>query len=113
ISKPDTSRAFTVHVERKARERESADYFLACLDDVRTTLVEAGVSRARIFVLPLGADVVRFHAPVERERARDEAFRLLFVGSQNWVKGLPFLLQAIELLKDRRIHLTIYGPPDD
>jgi glycosyltransferase involved in cell wall biosynthesis len=108
--RPETSHAFAVHVERKARERETADYFLAGLDEVRRSLVAAGVSQDRIFVLPYGADLARFQAPVERPCR--EPFHLMFVGARNWVKGLPFLLRALELLQDRRIHLTIYGAAD-
>jgi len=97
---------FGRHVARKAQERGGADYFLGGLDEVRRTLEQAGVPGGKIFVIPYGADLTVFTPVV---RTPSERLRLLFVGSLSWVKGLPFLLEALALLADPRISLRVFG----
>jgi len=100
---------FQRHVARKAQERERAHYFIGGLGEVRCTLEQAGVPGDRVFVIPYGADLGVF-SPVER--APSETLRLLFVGALSWVKGLPFLLEALALLADPRVSLRVFGGVD-
>lgn len=81
------------HVQRKVRERLAADYFLAGLADVRDSLVSAGVSTDRIFILPYGATLTE-EAFSERSQCHTPV-RLLYVGHQSWQKGLPDLLREL------------------
>lgn len=102
---------YDLHVERKAKERATADYFVAGLDEVKQSLVAAGVAPTKVFTIPYGADLRLFRPPGDGDVREPStgSLRLMFVGHQSWVKGLPDLLDALSLLADPRVELDVYG----
>lgn len=72
-----------------------------------TSLVETGIPRDRIHVVPYGVDVSRFP---QRPQAPDDSgpLRVIFVGSMIQRKGLSDLLDAARLM-GREVHLTLCG----
>lgn len=101
---------FQSHVERKADERRRADYFIAGLADVRDSLTSCGVSPDQIFVLPYGATPPAGLVKVDRP-PQSGTLRLLFVGHQNWVKGLPDLLNSLAPSASK-VELIVVGRHD-
>lgn len=65
----------------------------------------------KVVVLPLGVDVDAFRPRRDRQRNRDEPFRLLSVGRLSAPKGYPILIEAAALLRTRgrNIRLTLVG----
>lgn len=93
-------------VEGCTAEALAADRLLAGSEYVRDTLVQIGVDRARIDLIPYGVDCERFR-PVPR--ANDGCFRILFVGQLSQRKGIKYLLEAVRRLKLPNAELVLVG----
>jgi colanic acid/amylovoran biosynthesis glycosyltransferase len=65
----------------------------------------------KLVVLPLGVDVDAFSPTRSRQRAPGEPFRLISVGRLTAAKGYPVLIEAVNLLRERRrdVRLTLVG----
>jgi glycosyltransferase involved in cell wall biosynthesis len=96
---------------RIAAERREADILLAPSPHVAQCLIENGIARDRIAVLPYGVDVDRFSGR-EKEHVPDQLFRVLYVGRASLGKGLRYLLQAWKSLNLPDAELTIAGGID-
>jgi glycosyltransferase involved in cell wall biosynthesis len=90
------------------RETEMASEFLVASSFTKSTLVEHGAAPESIKVVPYGVDTNRFH-PAASIRSSDEKLRLLFVGRINQRKGIKYLLEALRLVDDARVELTVCG----
>lgn len=80
-------------VEREREELATYDYVFASNPMVEASLLEAGVSAARIIPSSFGWSPSRFAAPSDENR-RSEDFLALFAGSVCVRKGVPQLLAA-------------------
>ena len=96
----------------EAREREEwriADTVVAGSPFVEGGLIECGVPAHKIRVIPSGVDLRRF-APAARagfDGARP--LRLLFVGRVSIMKGVPYLLQALNKLGPKLVQARFVG----
>ncbi len=88
-------------------EASAATHYLVASTFTRNSLVEHGIPPSAIAVVPYGIDLRRFtpaaHKPIQGP------LQLLFVGRINQRKGLSYLLEALHLLPDLDLHLTICG----
>jgi glycosyltransferase involved in cell wall biosynthesis len=93
----------------EVRQARAAKIVLANSEMTAADLVERGVPRERVRVLPFGIDAERYRPPAPHERAaarssfglaRDD-FVVLFVGAHGPRKGLPAALEAMELGRAR------------
>lgn len=91
-------------------ERALADYLIAPSEYVVRCLVEHGVERSRIVQVPYGVDPSRFTP--RRAPERDDHFRVLFVGSIGFRKGVHYLLEAWRRLRLPDASLILAGPAD-
>ncbi|MBL8964079.1 MAG: glycosyltransferase [Phycisphaeraceae bacterium] len=98
----------------------SCDRVLAVSEFVRRKFEAMGVDAGRIRTDHIGTRlnrVVRAHKDVAFEpppfdRDRPRPVRLVFMGFNNWYKGLPMLADSLEMLTPdqlSRLHLFIYG----
>ncbi len=95
--------------DRLAAEPSMAKRFLAASSFTRRTLVENGADPASIRVVPYGVDLERF-SPADTIPAPSAGpLRLLFVGTINQRKGIKYLLEALRLLRSRKVELTVCG----
>ena len=94
--------------QRLVDESQSAAHYLVASSFTRQSLVEHGVSPGAIDVIPYGIDLQRFR-PLPVRAASGASLRLLFVGRINQRKGLSYLLEALNLLAGKDVHLTICG----
>jgi glycosyltransferase involved in cell wall biosynthesis len=78
----------------KFRELEIADFLIACSPLAAQSYQTAGYPRARIFVLPLGAEID--HGLVASVGAHERC-RFVFLGALTSAKGVELLLDAFEL----------------
>ncbi len=94
--------------DRLIAETKMADHFLVASSFTRKTLVENGAKPESIRVVPYGVDLNRF-SPGERRERRTGPLRLLFVGTINQRKGIKYLLEAMRLLGQSPVELTVCG----
>lgn len=102
--------AETSHLARIREERALADVLLAPSPLVVETLVEHGVPRERVELVPYGVDLERF----EPARRRDDGvFRVLCVGAVCARKGTRHLVEAWRRLALPDAELVLVGPATD
>lgn len=99
--------------DRLLKETAMSSRFLAASSFTRRTLIENGVDREAIRVIPYGIDSKRFCPLQKHWRSSHKTLRLLFVGRINQRKGVKYLLEAMRLLDSRDVQLTICGRPVD
>ncbi|MEG9436501.1 glycosyltransferase family 4 protein [Edaphobacter sp. HDX4] len=90
-------------------EPTMASHILVASSFTKASLVEHGISPARISVVPYGVDLERFKPTESRSATKGTKLNLLFVGRINQRKGVKYLLQALELLNRDDVHVTICG----
>ncbi len=98
--------------ERKRREYELADKLLIYSDVHRRSFLRAGFPEDRLFQCPLWVDPALWNrdAPMERSDV-SRPLRILFVGSMNLRKGVPFLLDAVRAC-GKAVQVTLVGSRD-
>ncbi|MBW9221452.1 glycosyltransferase family 4 protein [Methanothermococcus sp. SCGC AD-155-C09] len=82
------------------------DYFVVPSEFVKKSLINEGVDKDKIFVVPFGVDTVKFK-PVEKDYFG--TFKVAFSGNVNLRKGIPFLIRAWKELRLEDAELNIYG----
>lgn len=96
-------------VARLAFER--LDRVIAVTENVRLSLENAGVRAEKIDLIRMCVDTQRFRPRSAGESPRyfteDGSTRLLFVGNGSKEKGLLELLQAVRLLKDKGLRVSL------
>jgi glycosyltransferase involved in cell wall biosynthesis len=93
---------------RRVAEYAVADAVLCPSGFVRESFLRRGVPAERIFVVPYGMSLAE--TPEETAPARDETFRVLYVGQLSPRKGLRYLFEAFSALRHPRKELVIVGP---
>ena len=86
-----------------------AGHWIVASSFSRQTLVEHGVPRERIHVVPYGIDLTRFAAPAYRRSTDSRPLKLLFVGTINQRKGIGYLLEALDQLEPGSVELLVCG----
>jgi len=89
----------------------SCDRVLAVSEFVRELAVSMGVRPELVQTKLIGTRAVK--RLIQPERESDGVLRMVFLGFNNYYKGLPMLVDAIGLLDPalrRRIHLSAHGP---
>lgn len=82
---------------------------LAASSFTRQSLVDHGVAPDSVRVVPYGIDLEKFHPDLTLARPASAPLKLLFVGRINQRKGIKYLLEAIALLPDADLELTVCG----
>lgn len=85
---------------------KSADIFIALSRFLSEMLLDLGVPKERIRILPNGIDVNKFKQGTEKKSEN----LLLFVGRLDPKKGIPILLRSLRYLKTP-VKLVMIGPP--
>lgn len=91
-------------LERKDQELALADLIITPSSFSKKSLDSAGNLGAPIRVIPYGTKPVS----ILRRQSKGEKLRVLFVGGLTQAKGLGYLLDAVDLMKDK-IELTLIG----
>lgn len=95
-------------VERVEEEYELADRIRVSSEWSKTSLVNGGVSAAKIHVVQQPVDLQRFH-PAQTAGTTTGPLRICFVGSLDLRKGFVYLLRALRLLPAESVSLEIIG----
>jgi len=97
-------------VDPRVIDRERAEYDLADAITLPSgfavdSFLGQGVARTKLHLVPYGANLERFH----RICARDQEFRVLFVGSLSVRKGIHHLLQGFARARLSNARLVLVG----
>lgn len=92
---------------RLAAEPAMAQHWIAASSYTRQTLAEHGIPAERVHTAPYGVDAERFAG--RAAGGGGGKLKLLFVGSISQRKGIKYLLEALDLLQDPGIELTVCG----
>ena len=93
-------------IEREEAEYEKADAIIVPSLFAKNSFVEMGVSEQKVYNVPLGVELARFHPTGEPDL---DHFDVLFVGAASIRKGLPYLLESFALLEHPKKRLRIVG----
>ena len=80
---------------RKAAEYALADVILVLSEVERRSFLEQGFAPETLLEIPLWADPALWHPPSERSAASGRPLRVLYIGSGELRKGIPYLLRAV------------------
>ncbi|MFC1539554.1 glycosyltransferase family 4 protein [Candidatus Latescibacterota bacterium] len=92
-------------VEKELKEYEEADYIAIPSNFVKNTFLEYGVSENKLIHVPFGVDLTHFYPSPKM----DDIFRVIFCGTLNIRKGIPYLLQAFSELNLKNAELWLIG----
>lgn len=94
---------------RWKREIELSDYFIVPSEIVSKSLIYSGARREQIFKCPYGT-----YFEVNRKNyVQNLPVEILYVGNVTQMKGIFYLLEAVEHLPKDKYHLTVVGKYDD
>jgi starch synthase len=100
--------------DERAMRRQEFEYAVADAITVpsefaRRSFIEMGVSPEKVVKIPYGVQLSRFRPTRPPE---SDSFDVLFAGSVSLRKGVPYLLQAFQMLKHPRKRLRLAGSVD-
>lgn len=91
------------------KEIDLADGILVASSYVKENLIEHGVNREKIYLLPYGVDLHAFNSPHRSSNDSNHKIRLLYAGAINQHKGIMYLLQAFQNIEQENIELVLVG----
>jgi len=92
-------------IDRQLQEFEKADYIFVASQFAYNGFVQNGVNPNKLFKNPYGANLELFK-PIAK---RDNIFRVIFVGGLRIVKGVHYLLEAVDQLNLPNFELVLVG----
>ena len=84
-------------IKREFEEVELADYILCPSKHVANSFIKFGIPENKFVIIPYGVSLQHFKV---LETPKEEEFTILYVGTVGVRKGIVYLFQALELLKD-------------
>lgn len=95
-------------IDLECAEYEEADCITVPSQFAVRSFIEQGVAFEKIRLLPYGVNLNRFE-PTRRPEA--DRFDVLFVGAMSVQKGIPYLLQAFQMIQHPNKMLHLVGSP--
>jgi glycosyltransferase involved in cell wall biosynthesis len=90
-------------MEREHQEQDLANHIVCGSSFVKDSLVARGVNANKISVISLGRlkdeETIEYPNLLSSPQERGDGLRILFVGSVNLRKGIPYLLEALSQIK--------------
>ncbi len=93
-------------IDRAVAEMDECDYITVPSEFAANSLVENGVDRKKLILLPFGVDTERFR-PREKQ---DDTFRAVFIGQVSVRKGILYLLEGWKGMDLPDSELVVVGP---
>lgn len=97
-------------IEKMKQEYEQTDYIMTLSTNSRQSFIQQGIPAHKILQVPCGTDVEFFIEPPINQR-KDNKFRIIFVGLLNLRKGLPYIIEAWNMLNlpEEKTELLLVG----
>ena len=105
---PRDADAFSVLNDRERREWELADYIIAPSNFVKSSLIDNGVDKSKIFVIPYGV-TQNSGASLSTKRESKKGNRLLFVGEVGLRKGVQYIFESYHQLLSMGFIIQMVG----
>lgn len=83
-------------------EIELADHYICASTVTKKSLIYKSIENEKIKVIPYGVDVHKFKF---KKREPSDTFKIIFIGTINYRKGINYLLEALSLMEN--VELTI------
>ena len=97
--------------EMRLEAYEQCDFILCPSTFVERSFLEKGFAPQRLLKVNFGFDLTSFgNRPQFKQTARDDVFRLLYVGQLNFRKGIRYAVEAFRRLKHPRKEFVLVGP---
>lgn len=101
------------HIPEAYFDRLSAEWELATIVLVNSewskeALIAQGVSREKLLVVPVAFEPSQIS--IRKVANLDRPLTVLWLGTVNLRKGIPYLVEAARILKDCTVHFVIAGP---
>ncbi len=98
------------YYQRLLVEPGVADQVVAASEFSRRTLIDSGLSKEKVKLLPLGFDSEQIHYNESRfERIDNRPLKLLYTGRVTQRKGIYYLLEALSQFSKDEVELDIIG----
>lgn len=89
----------------KEEEYKLAKYIFSISSFVKSSLIKNNICQSKIFDLPIGHKMIKPYI----NKINSTEFKIIYVGSIRDQKGVNLLIQAIDLLNNYKIKLTLIG----
>jgi glycosyltransferase involved in cell wall biosynthesis len=95
--------------ERDRFSQVHADKIIAPSEFVLQYLISEGINPSKVEIVPYGFDFCMKERVLKRYDGRRK-LRILYVGAVNLMKGIPYLLKALDVLSKKHIEVCLVGP---
>lgn len=87
-----------------------ADKIIVVVDEAKSRIESLGIPSEKIVIVSNTLNTNQFD-PMERKGFDKEEFKMLYVGSVNYHRGLQYVIKAISILKEKQIkvHFDLVG----
>ena len=92
-------------VQAQQQEYLETDYICVPSDFVRKSFIDQKVDAHKLIQVPYGVDLKTFCVRAKPDRT----FRVVFAGEVSLQKGIPYLLEAVSMLKIKNMELVLIG----
>jgi glycosyltransferase involved in cell wall biosynthesis len=97
------------YFERNLAELALADLVIVNSEWTEQALIQQGVAKARIEIVPLAYEMSEGSPPVPKRRDGGKT-RVLWLGAVSLGKGVAYLVEAARLLRDEPVEFLVAGP---
>lgn len=98
--------------KRLIEEYKIADFINVPSEFAYTSMLENGIPKEKLNLLPFGVDIDKFSVKKETRKPNSE-YMVLFVGQVGFRKGIPYLLEAWQRLKLKNARLYLVGGEEE
>ncbi len=84
------------------KEIELADHYICASSVTKKSLIYKNLEDKKIKVIPYGVDIDKFKF---KQREQSDVFKVIFIGTINYRKGIKYLLDSLSLMNN--VELTI------
>ena len=92
-------------IAKELKEYDEADYVSIPSTFVKNSFIEMGIGIEKIILNPYGVDLINFRNEINKNRIEKTTIKIVYLGSQSFRKGLPYLFEAINSLDSNNLNV--------